>query len=269
MKDIVLDCVSYTYPKGAKALDRISLKITSGEQIAIIGQNGTGKSTLAKLINGLLKPSEGTVWIGDQDTKQHTTAQIARQVGYVFQNPDEQIFHATVGAEVRYGIKKCRPKREGEMLAQQALKITGMDQYEAKNPFDLPLSVRKFVTIAAVMATDPEILILDEPTAGQDLHGKQRLALLLEWWKKQGKTVLMITHDMEFVADRFQKVLVMSERKILYIGKPKEVFWDFELLRRADLEQPYVSALCKELGILGVVDLETAAQRIAEVWKRK
>lgn len=269
MENIVLKDVSYTYPSGALALDRVHLMIESGEQIAVIGQNGAGKTTLAKLINGLLKPSAGDVMVGDMNTKAYTTARIARSVGYVFQNPDEQIFHSTVGGEVRYGVKRCKQKREAEQFVQEVLRITGMDAYEKKNPFDLPLSVRKFVTIAAVLAMDPDILILDEPTAGQDLKGKNQLVLLLQWLKEKGKTVILITHDMEFVSAHFHKIIVMADKRVMKIGTPQEIFWDLDLLQEADLEQPYVSVLCKDLGITGVVDIEMAAKRIFEKWQTK
>ena len=272
MENITLKDVSYTYPSlirpsGALALDQVNLTIAAGEQIAVIGQNGAGKTTLAKLINGLLKPSVGDIFVGDVNTKASTTARIARSVGYVFQNPDEQIFHSTVGAEVRYGTKRCKQKKNVEQFVQEVLRITGMDAYEKKNPFDLPLSVRKFVTIAAVLAMDPDVLILDEPTAGQDLKGKNQLVLLLQWLRTKGKTVLLITHDMEFVSAYFHKIIVMADKRVMKIGTPQEVFWDLDLLKRADLEQPYVSVLCKDLGITGVVDIEMAAKCIFEKWK--
>lgn len=267
MKNIILKGVSYTYPSGALALDGVNLTIASGEQIAVIGQNGAGKTTLAKLINGLLKPASGDVFVGDVNTKDSTTARIARSVGYVFQNPDEQIFHSTVGAEVRYGIKRCKQKKNTEQFVQEVLRITGMNVYETKNPFDLPLSVRKFVTIAAVLAMDPDVLILDEPTAGQDLKGKSQLVLLLQWLREKEKTVILITHDMEFVAEQFHKIIVMADKRVMKIGTPQEVFWDLDLLKKADLEQPYVSALCKDLGIAGAVDIEMAAKCIFEKWK--
>lgn len=172
MKDLKLVDVSFAYPGGFLAVDHVNMEIKEGENLAIVGQNGAGKTTTVKMMNGLLRPTEGEVFIGDINTKSYSTAKISRYVGYVFQNPDDQIFHATVEGEVRYGPKtmKLSLKEEDERV-QNALKLTGMERYKDENPMNLPLSTRKFVTIAAVIAMGTDILIFDEPTAGQDLEG--------------------------------------------------------------------------------------------------
>ena len=181
MSDLILKDVSFSYPGGFLAVDHINLEIKSGENVAIVGQNGAGKTTTVKMMNGLLKPTEGDVLIGDMNTKNYTTAQVSRVVGYVFQNPDDQIFHATVESEVRYGPKtmKLDPAEEDRRV-QEALEITGMEEFKDENPMNLPLSMRKFVTIAAVIAMGTEILIFDEPTAGQDVEGNKKLSEILK-----------------------------------------------------------------------------------------
>ena len=164
--------VSFSYPNGFSAVEHVSFEIGQGEKIAIVGQNGAGKTTTVKMMNGLLKPTSGTVIVDDMDTKEYTTAQLSRVTGYVFQNPDEQIFHNTVRAEIEFGpgvlgFDEAKIKEKTEWAAD----ICGLTEHMEENPYNLPLSIRKFVTIASVLAMDEKILVLDEPTAGQDLHG--------------------------------------------------------------------------------------------------
>lgn len=264
MRDLILKDVSFSYPGGFLAVDNINMEIKAGENVAIVGQNGAGKTTTVKMMNGLLKPTAGDVLIGDMNTKNYTTAQVSKVVGYVFQNPDDQIFHSTVEGEVRYGPKtmKLSPEEEDRRV-NDALKITGMDIYKDENPLNLPLSMRKFVTIAAVIAMGTEILIFDEPTAGQDIEGNKRLSEILKVLHEQGKTVITISHDMEFVASNFARVIVMAKKKVVRFGTPQEIFWDFKSLEHAMLKQPYVSRVCKELGIEGnIIDIEGAVEAI-------
>ncbi|GAA6493219.1 MAG TPA: energy-coupling factor ABC transporter ATP-binding protein [Candidatus Bariatricus faecipullorum] len=266
MRDLILKNVSFSYPGGFLAVDDVSMEIKGGENVAIVGQNGAGKTTTVKMMNGLLRPSKGDVLIGDMNTKDYTTAQISRVVGYVFQNPDDQIFHSTVESEVRFGPKtmKLDPAEEDRRV-EEALAITGMDKYKEENPFNLPLSIRKFVTIAAVIAMNTDILIFDEPTAGQDMEGNKRLGNILKTLHEQGKTVITISHDMEFVAAHFKRVIVMAKKKIVRTGTPKEIFWDMESLDRAMLKQPYVSRVCRALGIEGdVISIEDAVKAIRD-----
>lgn len=264
MRDLKLNNVSFSYPGGFLAVDGVSMEIKGGENVAIIGQNGAGKTTTVKMMNGLLRPTEGEVLIGDMNTKDYTTAQISRIVGYVFQNPDDQIFNPTVEDEVRFGPKMMKLDLEEEnKRVEDALKITGMDEFRDRNPYDLPLSTRKFVTIASIIAMDTDILIFDEPTAGQDIKGNERLKAILEELHKRGKTVITISHDMEFVVDNFERVIVMAEKKVVRGGTPEEIFWDFKSLEHAKLKQPYVSRVCDQLGIKGsVIDIDGAVKEI-------
>ena len=250
MKDLSLRNVSFSYPGDFLAVDDVSIDIKGGENVAIVGQNGAGKTTTVKMINGLLRPTKGDVLVGDMNTKDYTTAQVSRIVGYVFQNPDDQIFHATVEEEVRFGPKNMKLSMEEEdSRVEDALKITGMDIYRGENPMNLPLSVRKFVTIAAVISMGTEILIFDEPTAGQDIDGNRRLSQILKTMQARGKTIITISHDMEFVAENFDRVIIMAKKKVVKEGTPEEIFWDLEALDYAMLKQPYVSRVCKALGI--------------------
>lgn len=264
MRDLLLKDVSFSYPGGFLAVDNINIEIKAGENVAIVGQNGAGKTTTVKMMNGLLRPTEGEVIVGDMNTKDYTTAQISRYVGYVFQNPDDQIFHATVEEEVLYGPKTMKlPPEEEKARVEESLKITGMDKYRDENPMNLPLSIRKFVTIAAVIAMHTDILIFDEPTAGQDIEGNRQLTAILKELHEQGKTVITISHDMEFVASNFDRVIVMAKKKVVREGTPKEIFWDFDSLDYAMLKQPYVSRVCRSLGVAGnVIGVEEAVEKI-------
>lgn len=268
MSGIILKNVNYMYPGGTLAADNLSIRIKSGENIAVIGKNGAGKSTLAKMLNGLLKPREGDVLIGDMNTRDYTTAQISKLAGYVFQNPDEQIFHAAVEKEVAFGPKRMKLKKEEiKRRTEEALKLTHLLEYREENPYNLPLSQRKFVTIAAVLAMEPDIYIFDEPTAGQDMAGNQKLAEILRHLHRKGKTVITITHDMEFVAENCKKIIVMANNKIIRTGSPEEIFWDMEVMKEANLKQPSVSRICRQLGFTGPIRTSDAAKMILKHWQ--
>ena len=269
MRDLVIKDVSFTYPGNFLAVDGINMEIKAGENVAIVGQNGAGKSTTVKMMNGLLKPTKGDVIVGDMNTKDYTTAQVSKYVGYVFQNPDDQIFHATVEEEVRFGPKYMKlDKEEEDRRVEFAMKLTGMDEFKDENPMNLPLSMRKFVTIAAVVAMDTDILIFDEPTAGQDIEGNKRLSEILKILHDMGKTVITISHDMEFVVENFERVIVMATKKIVREGTPAEIFWDLETLKHAMLHQPYVSRVCRKLGIEGnVIHMDEAVEELLKLKK--
>ncbi len=244
--------VGFSYPNGFSAVENVSFEIEKGENIAIVGQNGAGKTTTVKMINGLLKPTEGTVIVDGKDTKDYTTAQLSRTAGYVFQNPDDQIFHNSVEEEIEYGPKVLKFDQERmEELIQYAAKHTNLQEHMDENPYNLPLSVRKFVTIASIIAMDTDIIILDEPTAGQDVWGIRILESLLREFKAQGKTVITITHDMEFVVNNFEKVFVMAHKNLLKVTDPRNVFADEELLNESMLMKPYIREVASNLGLPG------------------
>jgi len=266
MAYIQIKDASYAYPGGFLAVDDINIEIEKGENVAIVGQNGAGKTTTVKMLNALQRPTKGEVLIGEMNTKDHTTAQVSRVVGYVFQNPDDQIFHATVIGEVEFGPKTLGLSDEQiKKQVDYALKITGMAKFRDENPYNLPLSVRKFVTIAAIIAMDTEVMIFDEPTAGQDLEGNRRLGQILKTLRERGKTLITISHDMEFVCENFDRVIVMADKKVVASGTPRDIFWNFDVLEKARLKQPYVSRLCRALGLDGeLLYMDEAVQAIRE-----
>ncbi len=242
--------ISFRYPNGYLAVDDVSFSIEAGENIAIVGQNGAGKTTTVKMLNGLTKPCEGDVLIRGESTKKYTTAQMARKVGYVFQNPEDQIFNATVYKEIEYGLKKMKlPAEECERRIQDAAELAGIGEYLDMNPYDLPLSIRKFVTIASVIASDCDVMIFDEPTAGQDLDGLQRLSALNRILTGRGKAIVTITHDMEFVAENYDRVIVMCQKKVIADGRTRDVFFEKEIMNKAMLKQPALVRIADQIGM--------------------
>lgn len=244
--------VSFQYPNGFQAVDKVSLSFEQGEAVAIVGQNGAGKTTTVKMMNGLLKPSEGDVQIDGWNTKDYTTAQISKKVGYVFQNPDEQIFHNDVYSEIEFGPKNLGlPTEQVEESIQKSAELAGIVPFLRENPYNLPYSMRKFVTIASVIAMNSNVIILDEPTAGQDRKAMERLANMINTLKNEGKTVITITHDIEFVVNHFERVIVMANRQVIADEHKRDIFWNLDVLEQAMLKQPHISRIYHALNIGG------------------
>ncbi|ADL03601.1 ABC transporter ATP-binding protein [Lacrimispora saccharolytica] len=219
---------------------------------AIIGQNGAGKTTLVKLLKGLLKPEAGSILFEGEDISRRTVAQLAGKVGYVFQNPDDQIFKNRVMEEVMVGpLNLGMSRSEAQKRASEALAMVGLMEAAEENPYDLDLSERKMVAIASVVAMDPRVLILDEPTIAQDAGGRAVLGQIVRTLREKGKFVLAILHDMDFVAEYFERVIIMAHGKVLSDGPGEEVFYEKDSLSKARLEQPHTTRLCEFLGYEG------------------
>ena len=251
MSFITVKNLSFKYPSGTEnVLNDISFKIEKGEKVAIIGQNGAGKTTLVKMLNGLLKPTSGDVIVDEWNTQKYSVAKMSKKVGYVFQNPMDQIFHNNVYDEIAFGAKKLKFSEEKiKKLVEDAMKLTKLEKFSKENPYNLPYSMRKFVTIAAVIAMDVEVIVMDEPTAGQDFKGMKILHDLIDELQKRGKTIVTITHDMEFVVNNFDRIVVMTNGKIIADGNKREIFWNLEVLKEAMLKQPYISDLAREINL--------------------
>ena len=215
---------------------------------AIIGQNGAGKTTLVRLLKGLLKPSAGTILYQGEDISRRTVASLAGQVGYVFQNPDDQIFKYKVIDEVMFGpLNIGMPKEKAKEKAMEALALTELTSYAGENPYDLELSQRKLVAIASVLAMDTDVIILDEPTIAQDYRGKEIIRNIIASLSEQGKLLLAILHDMDFVAQCFSRVVVLAHGQLLADGTPSEVFVQEDVLKKAALDMPHPLQLRKAL----------------------
>lgn len=247
---IVVENVSFTYPSGTQALRAVNLQIGAGEAVAIIGENGAGKTTLVKHLNGLLKPGQGRILIGDWDTREHSVAQMAARVGYVFQNPDDQIVERTVGDEVAFG-----PRQLGQSDAERAanvaaaLEMVALTAETATHPYDLTTAQRKLVTLASVLAMRTPIVIFDEPTMGQDARGVDLIGDIIDRLKAEGHTLLTITHDIDFCAAHFSRVVVMADGQVLADGEAADVLARAQLLATTNVEPPQLVRLAQALRL--------------------
>jgi energy-coupling factor transport system ATP-binding protein len=239
----------FSYPAGVEALRGISLTVEPGEQVAIVGQNGAGKTTLVKHLNGLLQPTRGQVLIGDWDTTKYPVAKLASRVGYVFQNPDEQLFSKNVEAEVAFGPRNLGFNGDQvQALVKNALALTELSDKTETNPYDLSATWRKMVAIASIIAMDTDIVIFDEPTTGQDAVNVARIANVIAELRERGKTVITITHDIDFCAENFERVIAMSEGQILLDGRANDVLGQEEILATTYVDPPQLTRLGKRLG---------------------
>jgi len=231
--------VYFTYPNGVQALRGVSLSVDRGEFVAIMGENGAGKTTLIKHFNGLLKPTRGTVLVDGVDTRKSTVAQLSRKVGIVFQNPENQFFCESVYDEVTFALKNFGfPEDEIEERVTETLRRFGLEKYAKRSPFLLSGGEKKRVAIASVLAWDPEYVVMDEPTVGQDYRSKTELLNLIYTLLDEGRAVVVVTHDVEFVAECEPRVVLISQGRILADGEAHEVFSDFGLLSKASVVPP-------------------------------
>lgn len=260
MTEIGLDGVGFVYPDGTRALAGVDLAIAPGSSVAIVGQNGSGKSTLVRQMNGLLRPTEGRVLHDGRDVAGRRVAALAGTVGIVFQNPDRQIFAGKVREEVRFGPRILgRRQAEVDAAATEALAAVGLAAETDVNPYDLGYSRRKLLAIASVLAMETPVLVLDEPTTGQDAPGIDRVQAIVASAVAAGRTVVAISHDMRFVAESFARVVVMGAGRVLLDGSPAEVFAEehWPVLASTVLEPPHAARVGARLG-LGATPTETA-----------
>ena len=257
---IELEGLVHVYPEGTRALVGVDLRVAAGEALAIVGQNGSGKSTLVRHLNGLLRPTEGVVRVNGRDTVDVRVARLAALVGLAFQDPDRQIFAGRVRAEVAFGPRNLGVRGaalDGAVAA--ALAAVGLGDAADANPYDLGYSRRKLLAIASVLAMRTPIVILDEPTTGQDLRGAARVQEIVRGLVAEGRTVLAVSHDMRFVAETFGRVVVMREGRIVLDGTPAEVFAEpaWPVLASTSLEPPLAARVGEHLG-LGSTPTEAA-----------
>jgi energy-coupling factor transport system ATP-binding protein len=251
---IEISDLRFTYPTGLEALSGISLTIQTGEQVAIVGQNGAGKTTLVRHLNGLLQPTSGSVLIGDWDTKKQSVSKLASRVGYVFQNPDEQLFSKDVGTEVRFGPHNLGyAKEKTDELVKRALSLTELNDKTETNPYDLSPTWRKMVALASVIAMDTPIVIFDEPTTGQDSVNVARIANVIAELHREGKTVITITHDIDFCTENFERVIALSKGRVLLDGPSNEVLGQEDILAQTYVDPPQLTRLGKRLGLKEIV----------------
>jgi energy-coupling factor transport system ATP-binding protein len=266
MTDVAFEGVGFVYPDGTRALSEVDLAIPAGATVAIVGQNGSGKSTLVRHLDGLLRPTEGRVLHDAADIADRRVAALAPTVGIVFQNPDRQIFAGKVGAEVAFGPRILgRPSAAVAAAVSAALEAVGLSGLESTNPYDLGYSRRKLLTLASVLAMETPILILDEPTTGQDARGVARIQAVVRESAAAGRTVIAISHDMRFVAETFERIVVMAAGRIAMDGTPAEVFAEasWPALAATYLDPPLAARIGARLGLGSTPTERQLVERLA------
>ncbi|VVB75877.1 putative ABC transporter ATP-binding protein [Candidatus Tiddalikarchaeum anstoanum] len=265
---IKVNNLMFSYPNGVVALRNINLEINKGEIVAIIGHNGSGKTTLVKTFNGLLKPTSGEVLINGVSTKNENTAKLSKIVGYVFQNPDDQIFNNSVYNEVAFGPGNLNLKKEEiNKRVLNALEIVGLEKDKKMHTLDLSLNKKKLVTIASIIAMNPEVIILDEPSSGQDHEGTVKIEALIKELQKN-HTVIIISHDMNLVSKVASRVIVMWDSNLIFDGDKRTAFMNSDLLKKTDVSPPIITQLAQKIKGFRK-DILTADEFIDEIIKLK
>jgi energy-coupling factor transport system ATP-binding protein len=252
MTTISVEGVTFDYPDGTRALKAVDLEIDAGAAVSVIGQNGSGKSTLVRQLNGLLRPTVGLVRLDGSDVAGRHVAELARTVALLFQNPDRQIFASNVRNEVAFGPRNLG--RRGEQLhaaVDTALAAIGMEGAADANPYDLGYSRRKLLALASILAMETPVVVMDEPTTGQDARGIALIQRIVEGLKEAGRTVIAISHDMRFAAESFERIVVMRRGQIVEDGTPSEVFAEtkWPTLRSTYLDPPLPAAVGARLDL--------------------
>ncbi len=241
--------VSFTYPSGVNVLQHISFQIEPGEFVALIGQNGAGKTTLLKQLNGLLKPTAGDLFMDGVNTRDSSTGELAQKVGYLFQNPDHQIFLPTVEKEIGFGPANLDlSKAEVKERVRDAAEQVGITPYLKENPLFLSKGQRQRVAFASLLSMRPEVMVLDEPTTGQDYQEGIEIMEMVKELHRKGHTIVFVTHDMELVAGYAERVIVLSEGRILMDDICRNVFYQPELLLQTNLFPSQIARLAQKFG---------------------
>ncbi len=250
MKVVETKDITYEYPDGTKALEKVNFNVDEGKIVALLGPNGAGKSTLFLHFNGILRPSSGSVDIDGEIVSydKKDLMRIRQKVGIVFQNPDDQLFAPTVLEDVAFGpMNMGLPKEEVEKRVKEALSRVGMEGFEKKPPHHLSGGQKKRVAIAGILAMKPKIMVLDEPTSGLDPKGASQILRLLYKLNQEGMTIVISTHDVDLVPLYASKVYIISEGKIIKEGTASEVFEDVQTIRGANLRLPRIAHLMEIL----------------------
>jgi len=248
-----IENLCYRHEDGSEAFENLNLEIKHGEFLALLGHNGAGKTTLAGHLIGFCRPASGRVLLNGKDISRYSTAQLSKQVGYLFQNPDSQIFTDSVFEEVRFGLENLRmPEEEIKRLANSALEMMELSAYISRHPHALSRGQRQRLAVASILALEPDLLVLDEPTTGQDRGHIRKFLDKIRELNRLGKTVILITHDMELAAEYAERVVVMKQGKILLDGPTAEVFSSPEELDAAGLLPPLPARLALDLRKQGI-----------------
>jgi energy-coupling factor transporter ATP-binding protein EcfA2 len=247
MKAVEMQRVAYAYPEGTQALREVTLEVDHGGLLALVGANGSGKSTLARLLCGLLRPQAGSISLLGRDIRTMTGSRLVQTIGYVFQNPEHQFVTEKVSDELAYSLKRHVAQEQVGERIEALIRTFALGGYEEANPFSLSQGEKRRLSVATMIALDQPILILDEPTFGQDMASARALMELVERLNERGTTIILITHDMSLVLDYAQAVAVMNHGRLLFRGSPAELFCSEEILESAGLAAPFELCLGRRL----------------------
>lgn len=264
---ISVENLSYQYANGTKVLKGLNFTVKKGEFVAIIGQNGAGKTTLLKHFNGLLKATEGKLTVSGLDASKTKTSVLAKHIGFLFQNPDHQIFCSTVYEEIAFGLKNTgvSPK-DMDGLVNRAAERVGISRYMQSNPFSLSKGQRQRVALASVLAMETEIMVLDEPTTGQDYQEGIEIMEIIRELNCQGKTIIIVTHDMELVARYAHRVVILQNGNVLEDGPTEDVLCKTESLAKSNLQAPQIYLLARKFHKMGLFkDVYTVEEIFNEI----
>ena len=251
MKGIFVDSLSFNYPNGVEAIKEVSLIIHPGEIIAIMGRNGAGKSTFMKLLNGLLTPSSGTVFVDGIATTSYRSSDLTRKVGVMFQNPEHQLFCMTVEDEINFSLKNLNLSKEDfQHYKEEIVEKLDLEEFLSKSPFNLSGGERKKISIASILCRRPDFLIFDEPTLGADKKQRRILQQIIEKEKKEGKTIIIITHDTEFAFTLVDRILVFERGRILADGPTQDILKNQEILKNSSMVRPQINKLMIKISDL-------------------
>lgn len=267
--------LSFTYPDGTQALKNINIEIEKGEKVAIIGPNGAGKSTLFSHFNGLTEPTSGCVKIEDKPIsfEKDELLKVRQKVGIVFQDPNDQLFAPTVKEDIAFGpMNLGLSYDEVEKRVEDALKMVGMENYEDKTPHHLSGGQQKRISIAGIIAMKPELMILDEPTAGLDPDGVEKVLNIMNQLNEEGMTLIISSHDIDMISKYADKIFVLYNGEIIESGNKNKIFSDMELLKKAHLRTPITTEILynlKESGLNVNTEKISVKDTCAEIIKAK
>ncbi|MFX1311102.1 MAG: energy-coupling factor ABC transporter ATP-binding protein [Promethearchaeota archaeon] len=245
---IIIENLSYVYPNGTKALKKINLNIRRGESLAIMGKNGAGKTTLIRTLNGLIKPTQGNIYIDNKNINSSSIATLSQNIGIIFQNPYHQLFANSVEEEIRFSLRSLNlNKAEIELKVNKVLKDYDLEKYRERSPLTLSGGESKKLAVASILCRDPGILIFDEPTLGQDAKQIEFFIDLINEERKRGKTIIIITHNVEFVFKYMPRTIVMSDGKIIADGPTKKILNNEFIVKKASLILPQLHQFYRAL----------------------
>jgi energy-coupling factor transport system ATP-binding protein len=253
---IIIEDVDYIYPNGTVALKDINLNVHKGEIIGIMGKNGAGKTTLIRTLNGLIRPTSGNIYINNENISSKSIAQISKNVGLIFQNPSHQLFANTVEDELKFSLKNLYlNKEELQLKTNEILSNFNLDKYRDRSPLNLSGGESKKLAIASIICRDPEILVFDEPTLGQDAREIESFIRLINIEKEQSKTIIIITHNIEFAYEFIPRTILMEGGEIIADGPTLNVLSNDFLTERSSLIRPQTRQLSLALQEIGFHDI--------------